>query len=213
MSELRRLAFPFSDYLVSDEGVVYTDKCKVRPEDVETMRRMAANGERQRDIAARFGVSQGSVSLYLLGQAKHPPGVPRPMRTAMTGARYPGVTLCNRAAGIDKVTKHVHELVALAFIGPLAPGQQVRHLDGDRTNNRAANLAHGTALENATDRERHGRTARGERGGNAKLTEEQVKRLRATREAGGNVSREGARMGVSSTTASRASRGVSWKGQ
>lgn len=51
----------------------------------------------------------------------------------------------------------VHALVAGAFIGPRPDGQQVRHLDGDRLNNVASNLAYGTHADNMQDRLRHGR--------------------------------------------------------
>lgn len=64
----------------------------------------------------------------------------------------------------------VHTLVMLAFAGPCPEGMQVRHLDGDPTNNRWApgdeaetvaaggNLIYGTPWENCKDRdERHGR--------------------------------------------------------
>lgn len=59
----------------------------------------------------------------------------------------------------------VHRLVALAFHGIPTHEQQVRHLNGDKLDNRSANLRWGTALENAVDREIHGRTARGDRSG------------------------------------------------
>ena len=58
------------------------------------------------------------------------------------------------------VTKAVHHLVALAFYGEPEPGQQIRHLNGTRTDNRPSNLAWGTAQENAQDRSRHGRAYR-----------------------------------------------------
>ncbi len=51
----------------------------------------------------------------------------------------------------------VHDLVLTAFIGPRPLGQQSRHLDGDRANNRIENLAWGTAKENAEDKKRHAR--------------------------------------------------------
>jgi len=47
----------------------------------------------------------------------------------------------------------VHRLVLLAFIGP--SDLQVRHLDGNPTNNNLSNLLYGTAKENAEDREFH----------------------------------------------------------
>lgn len=68
----------------------------------------------------------------------------------------------------------VHKLVAIAFLPPRRPGEQIRHLDGDRTNNDVSNLAWGTSAENARDRAEHGRTASGSRNGNSKLNEEQV---------------------------------------
>lgn len=163
------LPAPFEDYDVSDGGIIYSHKRRVTEDDVEQMRLLAAAGMRQRDIAARFGVSQGSVSLYLLGRTRHPPGAAIALRPSMTGGNYLGVSLCSRRAGIDKVTRHVHELVALAFLGPPPSAEhEVRHLDGDRTNNRPSNLVYGTAKENAADREAHGRTARGNRNGNSR---------------------------------------------
>ncbi|SHJ58468.1 NUMOD4 motif-containing protein [Nocardiopsis flavescens] len=73
------------------------------------------------------------------------------LRPGTTG--YPHVTLwrdgrCHRPK--------VHRLVALAFIGPRPDGQQVRHLDGDRLNNAADNLAYGTPSQNVRDSVRHG---------------------------------------------------------
>ena len=50
----------------------------------------------------------------------------------------------------------VHRLVALAFHGEPEPGQLVRHLDGDQTNNVPSNLAWGTMAENQLDSVRHG---------------------------------------------------------
>lgn len=55
-------------------------------------------------------------------------------------------------------TEYVHVLMLLAFIGPRpitkARGE-IRHLDGDKTNNRLDNLVYGTVRENAEDRVRH----------------------------------------------------------
>lgn len=54
-------------------------------------------------------------------------------------------------------THHLtHAVIALTFLGPRPEGLQVRHLDGDPTNNRITNLAYGTQTENAQDMLRHG---------------------------------------------------------
>jgi hypothetical protein len=58
---------------------------------------------------------------------------------------------------------HVHRLVAWTFIGPQAANMQVRHLNGDRSDCRSANLAYGTQLENEADKEVHGTRPRGAR--------------------------------------------------
>lgn len=60
------------------------------------------------------------------------------------------------------VTRLAHSLVAAAFIGPrppVPPGEariEVRHMDGNRTNNHAANLRYGTSRQNTLDSIEHG---------------------------------------------------------
>lgn len=78
-----------------------------------------------------------------------------------------------------RVRAFVHRLVARAYHGPCPPGHQCRHLNGDKTDNRAANLAWGTAAQNAADRNRHGSTVRGERSPNTPLTEQDVRTIRS----------------------------------
>lgn len=51
----------------------------------------------------------------------------------------------------------VTHLVADAFLGPRPAGQVVRHLNGDYTDNRVANLAYGSQRENMQDCLQHGR--------------------------------------------------------
>lgn len=50
----------------------------------------------------------------------------------------------------------VHTLVALAFHGPRPDGMEIRHLNGDQTDNRASNLRYGTHAENEQDKLKHG---------------------------------------------------------
>ena len=51
---------------------------------------------------------------------------------------------------------NIYWLVAAAFIGPHPVGMEIRHLDGDRTNDALYNLAYGTIRENQLDAVRHG---------------------------------------------------------
>ena len=56
----------------------------------------------------------------------------------------------------EETRRRVHQLVMLAFVGPVPEGMEVRHLDGSRDNNRLENLAYGTPKENSADRVLHG---------------------------------------------------------
>lgn len=62
----------------------------------------------------------------------------------------------------QKHSKKVHQLVCMAFHGLKPTGAEcVRHLDGDRNNNRPGNLRWGTNKENAADTILHGRQVSG----------------------------------------------------
>lgn len=72
---------------------------------------------------------------------------------------YPSVRLM-----IDGKRKRmaVHTLVAYEFLGTrISTQEELRHLNGTKTDNRVENLAWGSRKENAEDRESHGRTSRG----------------------------------------------------
>lgn len=57
----------------------------------------------------------------------------------------------------------VHRLVLEAFVGECPEGQEARHKNGVRGDNRVSNLKWGTKLENMEDRDRHGNnTAKGD---------------------------------------------------
>lgn len=59
--------------------------------------------------------------------------------------------------------KYVHQLVMMAFVGEAPAGQEVRHLDGNSTNNRLSNLKYGTKSENNFDQVTHGTHAEANR--------------------------------------------------
>ena len=71
-----------------------------------------------------------------------------------------------------------HRLVLLAFVGECPDGMVCRHLDGNPSNNALSNLRWGTQKENSLDKERHGRGNKGEKHGNALLSEEQVREIK-----------------------------------
>ena len=72
----------------------------------------------------------------------------------------------------------VNVLVCLAFHGPRPDDHDAAHWNGDRTDNRPENLRWATRSDNLADRGRHGTINHGERNGQAKLTAEQVRKIR-----------------------------------
>lgn len=98
--------------------------------------------------------------------------VPVPIRGG-----YAAVTLRNSDGAERRVG--VHTLVLEAFVGPCPQGCEARHLNGVADDNALRNLAWGTPLVNAADRDAHGTTARGERHGCAKLSDSQVLTIRS----------------------------------
>jgi urease accessory protein UreH len=81
-----------------------------------------------------------------------------------------GYWACNiRRGPNDWETLYVHKMQAAAWLPPPAPGEMVRHLNGDKDDNTHLNLAHGDSRLNAQDCVRHGRTLKGERSPVAKL--------------------------------------------
>jgi len=73
--------------------------------------------------------------------------------TKSTAKGYRTVTLV-RDAKLSTYT--VHKLVAEAFLGQRPPDHVVRHLNGDPSDNRLANLAWGTHSDNQRDSLEHG---------------------------------------------------------
>jgi hypothetical protein len=137
------------------------------------------------------------------GRVRGPRGLLRP---TVNGSGRLQVSLC---AAPRRRVEEVHRIVARAFLGaPPSAEHEVAHWDGDPTNNAVANLRWATAKENASDRERHGRTARGEGSGTARLTEELVREIRRS----GLGMRPAARaFGIPMATAWRVIHNVTWR--
>lgn len=73
----------------------------------------------------------------------------------------------------------VHAVVLAAFSGPRPLGAVAMHLDDNRTNNVASNLAWGTPAENSGQMAARKRSAIGTRNGAAKLQASEVEAIRA----------------------------------
>lgn len=89
---------------------------------------------------------------------------------------YPMVSLAKD--GKQKLWR-IHRLVLLAFVGPLPEGKESRHLDDVKINNNLSNLCYGTQLENWEDRKRNGNGINGYNNPNAKLTPDQILKIKA----------------------------------
>lgn len=102
----------------------------------------------------------------------------------------------------------VHALVLEAFCSPRNGRPCARHLNGDPSDNRIENLAWGSWEDNEADKRRHGRAMLGERHYHAKLTEFDVRRIRALPTGGVALART---LGVSRSTITAIRKGRTWR--
>lgn len=166
-------------------------------------------GTELREITSQDGYFVGSDGhIYSTRQ----PGGPARLAQGINGDGYQTVQISRGPGhGGKSFTKVVHKLVAAAFLPPRPEGaHDLRHLDGDTLNNAPSNLAWGTQKDNADDRARHGRTARGERNAGAKLTEEQVKEIKRRLAAGERQAALSRAFKVPQPTMSCIARGKLW---
>lgn len=104
----------------------------------------------------------------------------------------------------------VHQLVLLAFVGQCPDGQETRHMNGDRLDNRLGNLCYGTPLQNAADRDLHGTTARGEMNGFRKVNDVIVGEIRNMAAAGASYVAIAEQFGISDVHAQKIATGKQW---
>lgn len=108
-------------------------------------------------------------------------------------------------------TRTVHRLVLEAFVGIRPPGGVCRHFpDRNPANNCLLNLRWGTQKQNGEDMTVHGTSAKGSRNGASKLTELNVRDIRALRDAGASIKEIAARFSVSRVTANEICAGRRW---
>lgn len=76
---------------------------------------------------------------------------------------------------------NVHKWIAFTFLGPRPDGYEINHIDGVKTNNVVANLEYVTKSGNLLHAYRLNLMQRkvGEKNGNAKLSNQQVREIRA----------------------------------
>jgi hypothetical protein len=138
-------------------------------------------------------------------ERKYPTKVLKP---GLNSRGYEIVSLCD--ADNRHHTRAVHRLVLETFTGPKQIGQECRHLDGNIRNNALTNLRWGTAAENMADKIAHGTWVRGSRVGNSRLTEQQVREIKARltqKEPHASIALE---YGVKTVTISAISSGRNW---
>lgn len=132
------------------------------------------------------------------------------LRPAINSKGYPSVNLT--PPGGRYKTLRVHRLVLLAFVGPCPEGMECRHLNGIKTDNRLANLCWGTLRDNVEDNLRLAVYHHGEGHSCARLTEADVRAIRARYATGGVLLRHLAEeYGVKLTTVHAIVQRRSWK--
>ncbi len=151
--------------------------------------------EEWKDVAGYEGFyqvsSEGRVrSLVRLLPSAHEAGMRKEKQILAFGSNKQGrlqVTLCMHG----KTRRfQVHTLVLTAFKGPCPEGLECLHEDNDYTNNRPGNLKWGTHLENMRDKRRHGTQNEGTNHGSSKLTDDQVRAIRADKRASRTIAPE-----------------------
>lgn len=121
---------------------------------------------------------------------------------------YLSVTLRRAGRGIACC---VHQLVAIAFLGPRPEGMEVAHEDGNPRNADRRNLSWKTPAANQSDRLRHGTVSHGEKHGIHKLTAALVAQMRSEWKSGMMFKDIAKPRGLHPGTVARAIKGESWK--
>ena len=103
----------------------------------------------------------------------------------------------------------VHRLVLEAFVGPMPPGKECSHINGDPLDNRLENLEYDTHKGNEAAKIAHGTTNRGSRNSSAKLSPEDVRTIRSLRGKVKNIDLA-RRYGVHDSRIARIQRGTAW---
>ncbi len=132
------------------------------------------------------------------------PKQPRLLKFIITPGGYRQVNLY--AAGKRRVVR-IPVLVAEAFHGPRPANMVLRHLNGNRLDDRAVNLKWGTSQENSDDMREHGTWLHGEPVHTSKLTEQDVFDILQSTDRGVDLAK---RYGVTPGNICHIRKGRSW---
>lgn len=111
-------------------------------------------------------------------------------------------------------SKAIHRLVLHAFLGPCPEGQEVNHIDADRTNNNRPNLEYVSHSENMKHAYSLGRKRQdGEHNNHSKMTWGKVEQLRAMAATGAPLTALAEEFSIHYQTAYKIRSGKSWMGR
>lgn len=108
-------------------------------------------------------------------------------------------------------TFRVHQIVALAFLGPAPTGMEVAHCNGIGSDNSLANLEYATPKRNHSHKRAHGTLLTGERHPLSRLTATSVAEIRRLYASGVGQDEIASRFGVSQQQVSKIVRYQRWK--
>lgn len=129
------------------------------------------------------------------------------MNPSPDGDGYLGVNLFRDG---KPYRRKVHLLVLITFAGPRPDGLEACHNDGILSHCQLSNLRWDTHSSNIRDRLKHGTDCRGEKSGNAKLTENAVRQIKSDLRNQTPKKSIAARYGVSPSCVSAIAAGKIW---
>lgn len=174
-------------------------------------------------LEGRYEISDRGRVRSLMRRSFRHEYVPRP--TPLVMRLYPTRT-GHLKVWLQGRPRQVHRLVLEAFVGSCPQGCEASHVNGDAADNRVINLLWESHVDNMQRKVAHGtlnvgprhgsrtrpdRVARGERSGSAKVTDDEVRAIRALYAAGAGSQRIlGLRFGLTQGAVGRIVRGENW---
>ncbi len=126
-----------------------------------------------------------------------------------------GAAIC-RTSGYGRCSlngrvSNVHRVAYELFVGPVPKGLVLRHTCDNKTCVNPAHLRPGTQKQNIADRDKRGRTARGEQHGSAKISENTEHEIRRLSGEGLSQRKVASQFGISQRQVGRIVHGLSWR--